>query len=133
MKQKMILRVLVTSILIGGCSSGQSNVASTTTMATDTLSSLLLRIDDLVSMYVEKSVLERPQLLSRITKEDLLACAAETSKEIAKSIYLNRTGQNSAITSGTDSEALTEMVINEATAAVQSQIEPILSRCKPST
>ena len=102
-------------------------------MATDTLSSLLLRIDDLVSMYVEKSVLERPQLLSRITKEDLLACAAETSKEIAKSIYLNRTGQNSAITSGTDSEALTEMVINEATAAVQSQIEPILSRCKPST
>ena len=99
MKSKTILKVLVTSILIAACSSGQSNVASTTTMATDILTSLLLRIDDSVSMYIERSVLERPQLLRRINKEDLLACAAATSKDIARSIYLNRIGQTSVTTS----------------------------------
>ena len=133
MKSKTILKVLVTSILIAACSSGQSNVASTTTMATDILTSLLLRIDDSVSMYIERSVLERPQLLRRINKEDLLACAAATSKDIARSIYLNRIGQTSVTTSGIDSGALTEMVINEAIAAVQSQIEPILARCEQGT
>lgn len=102
-------------------------------MATDILTSLLLRIDDSVSMYIERSVLERPQLLRRINKEDLLACAAATSKDIARSIYLNRIGQTSVTTSGIDSGALTEMVINEAIAAVQSQIEPILARCEQGT
>ena len=102
-------------------------------MATDILTSLLLRIDDSVSMYIERSVLERPQLLRRINKEDLLACAAATSKDIARSIYLNRIGQTSVTTSGIDSGALTEMVINEAITAVQSQIEPILARCEQGT
>ena len=131
MKSKLLPQALASIILVMGCSSGQSDAASTTTLTTDTLteSSLLSRIDDSVSVYIERAVLERPQLLSRITKEDLLACAAATSKDIAKSIYLNRTGQASATTSGTDSGVLTEMVINEASAAVQSQLEPILARC----
>ena len=133
MKSKLLSQALASIILVMGCSSGQSDAASTTTLTTDTLSSLLSRIDDSVSVYIERAVLERPQLLSRITKEDLLACAAATSKDIAKSIYLNRTGQASATTSGADSGVLTEMVINEATAAVQSQIEPILARCEQGT
>lgn len=126
----MIPKVLVTIILVTGCSSGEFVVVnSTTTTATDKLTSLLSRVDDAVSKYVERSVLQRPELLSRTTEANLLACALSTSKEIAQLIYLNRTGRTPLTTSGTDSEALTEMVINEATTAVQSQIEPILARC----
>jgi hypothetical protein len=130
MKSSVIPKVLVVIVLIAGCSSSVSNVAtSTTTTDIVELSSLLSRVDDSVSIYIERSLLQRPKILGQKSQEDLLACAIATSRDIARAIYVNRTGPNSATISGADSNAMTEMVINEATAAVQSQLEPILARC----
>jgi hypothetical protein len=130
----MIRRLLPILLLVGmvgaACSTDDgAEVSTSSSVAPDALSTLLVRIDQSVAAYVERAVLQRPELLDRSTKDDLVACTVATSRDIARSVYLNRTAQTPTTVQGQASNSLTELIMGEATAAVQSQIEPVIARC----
>ena len=101
----------------------------TTTTLVDPVTTLLDRVAQTVTTYVDRAVLQRPVLTARRTRDDLVSCAVATSKDIARSVYLNRLAQTPTTAPGTTNDALTELLIGEATAAAQSQVEPVLAPC----
>lgn len=116
--------------MVAGCASGRAgdSLATTTTVA-DPITTLLDRVTQTVTAYVDRAVLQRPDLTARKNRDDLVSCAVATSKDIARSVYLNRLAQSPTTVAGSTSDALTELLIGEATAAAQSQIEPVLTQC----
>lgn len=121
---------LVAGFLITGCSSdGSGDQGVTTTTTIDPVTTLLERVAQAVTAYVDAAVLQRPDLTARRTRDDLVSCAVATSKDIARSVYLNRLAQTPTTVTGQTDGSMTELLISEATAAAQSQIEPVLARC----
>lgn len=121
---------LVAGFLITGCSSdGAGDQGVTTTTTIDPVTTLLERVAQAVTAYVDAAVLQRPDLTARRNRDDLVSCAVATSKDIARSVYLNRLAQTPTTVTGQTDGSMTELLISEATAAAQSQIEPVLARC----
>lgn len=117
-------------VLAAGCSSGGAgDTPATTTTTIDPMTTLLDRVAQSVTIYVDRAVLQRPDLTARRTRDDLVACAVASSKDIARSIYLNRLTQSPTTVAGSVQTGFSELLIGEATAAAQSQIEPVLARC----
>ena len=71
---------LVAGFLITGCSSdGSGDQGVTTTTTIDPVTTLLERVAQAVTAYVDAAVLQRPDLTARRTRDDLVSCAVATS------------------------------------------------------